>query len=148
MVQNFRDAIDDLTTCLDIDSTMALAYWQRGVCLSMAGELAAGQTMESQIKNAGALSDFNHALAFDPGNVYVLYDRANLYLAMGDYEKAIDDYTRCIESHHQLAEAYYNRGLARIKNGKKKEGIADLSKAGEQGLYSAYSMIKKYSKAP
>ncbi|MBO4607611.1 MAG: tetratricopeptide repeat protein [Prevotella sp.] len=148
VVQNFSDAIDDLTTCIDIDSTMTLAYWQRGVCLSVAGELAAVQTMESQIKNAGALSDFNHALALDPDNVYIYYDRANLYLTMGDYEKAIEDYTRCIEGRHQLAEAYYNRGLARIKNGKRKEGIADLSKAGEQGLYSAYSMIKKYSKTP
>ena len=146
VVQNFSDAIDDLNTCIEIDDKMTLAYWMRGVCQSMASESGTTQSMESQIKNAAALSDFNRALELDPDNVYILYDRANLYLAMGDFEKAIDDFTHSISGNHNLAEAYYNRGLARIKNGQRKEGISDLSKAGEQGLYSAYSMIKKYSK--
>jgi len=43
-----------------------------------------------------------------------------------------------------LAEAWYNRGLAKIYAKKVSEGIEDLSKAGELGLYQAYSVIKKY----
>ncbi len=148
VVQNFSDAIDDLTTLIEIDDQMALAYWQRGVCLSMASESGTSQSMETQIKNASALSDFNRALQLDPDNVYIHYDRGNLYLSMGEYEKAVDDYTHSITNNRNLAEAYYNRGLARIKSGHQKDGINDLSKAGELGLYGAYSMIKKYSKAP
>ena len=58
---------------------------------------------------------------------------------------AIDDFTRAINIDANLAEAYYNRGLARVQNGLKAEGIADLSKAGELGLYNAYSVIKRVS---
>uniref|UniRef100_UPI0035A1D314 tetratricopeptide repeat protein n=1 Tax=Prevotella heparinolytica TaxID=28113 RepID=UPI0035A1D314 len=60
------------------------------------------------------------------------------------YAKAIDDYTKAIQLNPDLAEAYYNRGLARIYANSKAAGIEDLSKAGELGLYDAYSVIKKY----
>jgi hypothetical protein len=43
-----------------------------------------------------------------------------------------------------MAEAYYNRGLCHIFAGEKEKGIRDLSKAGEMGLYTAYSIIKRY----
>jgi hypothetical protein len=43
-----------------------------------------------------------------------------------------------------IPETYYNRGLVYIYMGKTAEGIAELSKAGELGLYDAYSVIKKY----
>ena len=42
-----------------------------------------------------------------------------------------------------LAEAFFNRGIARLKSNRTQEGIADLSKAGELGLYKAYSVIKQ-----
>ena len=45
-----------------------------------------------------------------------------------------------------MAEAWYNRGLARLYSSQQQEGISDLSKAGELGLYTAYSVIKKYRK--
>ena len=47
-------------------------------------------------------------------------------------------------SAHLLAEAWFNRGLAKIYATHVDEGIEDLSKAGELGLYQAYSVIKKY----
>jgi hypothetical protein len=43
-----------------------------------------------------------------------------------------------------LAEAYYNRGLAKIYTGNAEGGVADLSKAGELGMYKAYSVIKRF----
>ena len=46
-------------------------------------------------------------------------------------------------SAHLLAEAYFNRGLALIYMKREAEGIADLSKAGELGIYQAYSIIKQ-----
>ena len=44
-----------------------------------------------------------------------------------------------------LAEAYYNRGMTLLKSGDRKAGIADLSKAGELGLFDAYSVIRRFS---
>ena len=146
VVQSYGEAIDDLNTYIGIDADNPLAFWQRGVCEAMTNEVSAQQGVDYQIRNASAMSDFNRALELDPSNAYVYYDRGNLYFAQGDYGKAIEDYTRALDNNKGLAEAFFNRGLARIHSGQRPEGVADLSKAGELGLYIAYSMIKKYSK--
>ena len=146
VVQSYGEAIDDLNTYIGIDAENPLAFWQRGVCEAMTNEVSAQQGVDYQIRNASAMSDFNRALELDPSNAYVYYDRGNLYFAQGDYGKAIEDYTRALDNNKGLAEAFFNRGLARIHSGQRPEGVADLSKAGELGLYIAYSMIKKYSK--
>ena len=145
VVQNFGDAVDDLTTAIAIDPDFALAYWQRGVCAAAINELSNTQGMEAKIKEANALYDLNKALELIPDDPYIHYDRGNLYFSQGEYAKAIEDYDIAIKANH-LPEAYYNRGLAYIHNGNQQQGIADLSKAGELGIYSAYGMIKKYSK--
>ena len=100
--------------------------------------------MEIGLKAMGALADFDKALAQSPSNAYIYYNRANLHAMRKDYAAAVADYTRAIELDPRLAEAYYNRGLARIYLNQKAEGIQDLSKAGELGIYGAYSVIKKY----
>ena len=74
-------------------------------------------------------------------------DRATLNASRKQYNAAIDDFTRAIEIEPNLAEAYFNRGLVRIYSGNKPEGLEDLSKAGELGLFNAYSLIKKYKSA-
>ena len=55
--------------------------------------------------------------------------------------QAIADYTKAIALDAHLAEAYYNRGLAHMTLKHQKEATADLSKAGELGLYAAYSLL-------
>ncbi len=45
----------------------------------------------------------------------------------------------------EFAEAYYNRGLTHIFLGNNKQGISDLSKAGELGEVEAYNVIKRFS---
>ena len=45
-----------------------------------------------------------------------------------------------------IAEAYFNRGLLYIYTGQKALANADLSKAGELGIVSAYNVIKRYCK--
>ena len=87
----------------------------------------------------------NMAIKFDPLNPYLYYGRGNLHIANGEYAEAIVDYSAAIEHDADLAEAYYNRGMARLAIDDKPNGIADLSKAGELGLYDAYSIIKRNS---
>jgi tetratricopeptide (TPR) repeat protein len=79
-----------------------------------------------------------------PQNAYLYYNRGNLFAQRKDYAHAVDDYTQAIELDRNLAEAWYNRGLVHIYANRVNEGISDLSKAGELGLYDAYSVIKKY----
>ena len=159
VAQDYDAAIADLTTCLSIDSTSVLALWQRAYCqmrmsafdASVEDKSVASATSVvhmgdmSALKSSKVMDDLNRAIALDADNQYLYYNRGNIYMSRKDYIHAIDDYTRAINIDHNLAEAYYNRGLARVANGLKSEGIADLSKAGELGLYGAYSVIKRIS---
>ncbi|MBO5846591.1 MAG: tetratricopeptide repeat protein, partial [Bacteroidales bacterium] len=57
----------------------------------------------------------------------------------------LEDYNRAIELNEDFAEAWYNRGVTRIYLGERNEGLRDLSRAGELGIYKAYNLIKRFS---
>lgn len=143
-IQNFDNAIDDLSICLQIDSTSSLAYWQRAVCQAKINEFNASEGTNIDLKSANVLGDLSDAIALAPQNSYLYYNRGNLYALRGDYQRAIADYSQALTLNQDLAEAWYNRGLSKIFAKHVEEGIEDLSKAGELGLYQAYSVIKKY----
>ncbi len=145
-IQNFDSAIDDLSTLIQMDSTSngSLAYWLRAVCQARINEFHASQGTNIELKSANVLSDLSQAIQRAPQNAYLYYNRGNLFAQRKDYPRAVDDYTRAIELDRNMAEAWYNRGLVNIYANRMAEGISDLSKAGELGLYTAYSVIKKY----
>lgn len=144
VTQNYDAAINDLNAYLEEDSTSVIAYWQRAVCQFMMNNFNAAQGVDVQLKAAKTLDDFNQAIRLDGQNAYLYYNRGNFHAARKDYRQAVDDYTQAIKLDARLAEAYYNRGLIRIENtNSRSAGIADLSKAGELGIYDAYSVIKR-----
>jgi tetratricopeptide (TPR) repeat protein len=145
-LQNFEGAIDDLSTCLQMDSLSTLALWQRAVCQSKLNDFQASQGTDIDMKTANVLLDLSAAIRLSPHCAYLYYNRGNIHVRRKNYNDAIADYTQAIALDARLAEAYYNRGLALIDSGKTEEGIADLSKAGELGLYTAYSLIKRFAK--
>lgn len=144
VAQDFESAISDLTAYLQIDSLQSIAFWQRAVCRAMLLEFTSTQGIETELKSAATVSDFNTAHQLSPGNPYICYDRGCFYMQKQDYAKAVDDFSAALSMDSRIAEAYYNRGLCRIRSGHRSSGIEDLSKAGELGLYDAYSIIKKY----
>ncbi len=146
-MQNFEGAIDDLTTYLQMDSLSSLALWQRAVCQSKMNEVQASGGAGADMKTAGPLMDFTAAIRLAPQCAYLYYNRGCAYVRRKDYAHAIDDFTKAIALDGSLAEAYYNRGMAYIDSGKTDLGVSDFSKAGELGLYTAYSLIKKYGKS-
>jgi len=77
---------------------------------------------------------------------YLYYNRGCLYAKIKDNEQALKDFNSAIQLNNSLGEAYYNRGLLNIESGNAQQGFEDLSKAGEYGLYSAYSLIKHFRK--
>ena len=143
-MQNFEEAIDDLSTYLQMDSLSSIALWQRAVCQSKINDFQASQGTHIDMKTANVLLDLSAAIRLSPHNAYLYYNRGNVCIRRKDYAQAIADYSQAITLDPRLAEAYYNRGLALIDSGKTAEGVSDLSKAGELGLYTAYSLIKKY----
>ena len=107
-------------------------------------ESAVGGTNETLPKNTGVITELDNSIEAHHTCAYLLYNRGCLKAQQLDYAGAIADFTKALEAEANLPEAYYNRGICRLKAGQTADGIADLSKAGEQGLYAAYSIIKKY----
>ena len=145
-VQDYESAQTDVTIFLTSDSTTSLAYWQRAICQWRINEFNTSQGVDTKLKNASIIGDLTTAINLDISNQYLYYDRANVYASSGNYKQAIADYTMAISLDPNLAEAYYNRGLAHMNIKDKIAGISDLSKAGELGLYDAYSLIKRIGK--
>lgn len=142
VIQNNESAIDDLSNCLQSDSMFVEAYWLRAVCQSRFNDFNASQGTDIRMKTANVLSDLSKAIGIHE-SAYLYYNRANVYVQRNDLAHAIEDYSQAIRLDKNMAEAYYNRGLALMASQRNTEAIRDLSKAGELGLYTAYSIIKK-----
>ena len=142
---NYSEAINDLNDYLRIESTNVLVYWERAYCHAMMSEYASNQGTDSKMRLSVSLDDLKHALSFNNENAYLHYNIATVYAIQKEYHSAIDHYRKAIQLNANLAEAYYNLGLVHIFNNDRKEGIKDLSKAGELGLYDAYSIMKRYT---
>ena len=138
VLRDFEAAISDFTYYISLDDKNALAYWQRAVCQAEMDEF-------NKAEGKGVVNI--HSAEADFSDAYIYYNRGNLHAGRNELSKAIDDYTIALKIDNRLAEAYYNRGIARAKSGNRQAGIQDLSKAGELGLYDAYSVIKRLNKA-
>lgn len=90
------------------------------------------------------LRDYDHVLSMRPDFTFAYYDKANILCAKREYQEAIKQYSKAIEIDSDFAEAYFNRGLTYIYTGDTDKGLADLSKAGELGIYQAYNMISRF----
>ena len=95
-----------------------------------------------------AIDDFLRARLLSPKDPLIFNNLAGAYEKKGDLDRAIESYDEAVRLHPGYAEAYYNRGLTYIFLGNNKKGIADLSKAGELGIVSAYNIIKRFTEVP
>ena len=145
--QNYGDALKDVDAYLAEHPNSSLGWWHRAVCNARQADYETGaepQTAQLRLKSVNA--DFERAESLDKDNAYILYCHGTFLAHRQDYDKAIQYFTRAVALDNRLAEAYFNRGMAYYYKGDKVKGNADLSKAGELGLYSAYSIIKSNSK--
>ena len=145
VIQDYQQAIDDLSTYLQIDTTSVLALWQRAVCQARIGLFQASEGSNTELVTASVLADLNHALELRPHNAYLYYNRGCIHARRNNLRQAIDDFTTALQYEPNMAEAYYNRGICHLNNGETQKANADLSKAGELGLYAAYSVMKRHT---
>lgn len=162
LVQDLVAAIDDFTQAIVADGSLWLSYYCRAVARYKQMESARnGENSTQEVKIASMpedfmmdasisdyqliLSDLNKVIDLAPDFAYSYYNRGNVLALLKDYRAAIVSYNEAIAIEPNLAEAYYNRGLTYIFLGENARGIADLSKAGELGLYSAYNLIKRFA---
>ena len=163
LVQDFISAIADYSSAIAADGSLWMAYFNRAVArykqAQIDGENAETSAADFRQTDVAAatgetsqyasyqlcLADLGKVIDLAPDFSYAWYDRANVFAMLHDYQAAIADYNEVIAMNPTFAEAYYNRGLTRLFLGQNEEGTADLSKAGELGLYGAYNLIKRFS---
>ena len=87
--------------------------------------------------------DYDQVIRYVPEFAFAYYNKANILCQQKDFDAAIQHYTDAIRLDADFAEAYFNRGLTYIFIGKNKEGLQDLSRAGELGIYQAYNLITR-----
>ena len=154
LVQDLESAMLDLDHAISVDTASWGLYFVRS---SVRYRLLEAQNFEEASHNADLCnpmsnldyrlvkSDLDKVIELSPDFVYAFFNRANVYTKLNDYKSAIVDYTRAITLNDRFAEAYFNRGLARLYTGNSEQGIADLIKAGELGIFQAYNVIKRYN---
>lgn len=145
LVQDYTSAIDDITHAILMDSKLYFAYFCRANWRYKLLEYkrAMGEHMESADFEL-MMRDYDYVINHQSDFSFAYYNKANMLCIQQDFKAAISYYTQAIQVDTDFAEAYFNRGLTYIFINEIDKGIADLSKAGELGIYQAYNLISRF----
>ena len=143
-LRDFEACLSDLDRAIQLQPLVAISYFLRAQV--RCAQVASGGEGNATIPLGQALADLQRVTELEPDMVFAHYNMGNIHVQLHDYDKAVAAYTRAIELQAQFPEAYYNRGIARLLMDQREPALRDLSQAGELGLYSAYNLIKRYSK--
>jgi len=91
-----------------------------------------GLLLITQRDFSGAVVEFNQALARDPNHIDALYNRGLSFYNLGQFERAIPDFTRVIElnsTQQRKAVAYTNRGVSHQGLNNHQAAIADFDRS-------------------
>ena len=145
LVQDYSSAIDDITQAILQDGQLYFAYFCRAnwrykllEYKRAMGEAIEGADFELMLR------DYDYVIKHLPDFSFAYYNKANMLCIQQDFKAAISYYTRAIQVDSDFAEAYFNRGLTYIYINEIEKGIADLSKAGELGIYQSYNLISRF----
>jgi tetratricopeptide (TPR) repeat protein len=157
LVQDYSSSIEDLNRAVSLKSDFVLAFFARANIrykyvdyLRNANKEASSEMKSKYAENEYKfdveliMRDFDKVIELQPDFPFSYYNKANILVSIKDYQSAISLYNKAIEVDGDFAEAYFNRGLTYIFIGDDARGLVDLSKAGELGIYSAYSLIQQF----
>lgn len=152
LVQDYNSAIEDCNEAIfwsAQSSEKTIMYFCRAnwrykllEYLCMSGEEVGSERLKLEFEMI--LRDYDQVILTSPDFAFAYYNKANILCNQRDFQAAMTYYQKAIEQEPDLAEAYYNRGLVEVFVGDNEAGLADLSKAGELGLYQAYNMISRF----
>ena len=145
LVQDYSSAIDDITQAILRDGKLYFVYFCRANWRYKLLEYK--RAMGEPIEGADfelMLRDYDYVINHLPDFSFAYYNKANMLCIQQDFKAAISYYTQAIQVDSDFAEAYFNRGLTYIYINEIEKGIADLSKAGELGIYQAYNLISRF----
>lgn len=145
-LQDYESARSDLDKYISAHPNKAIAFFNRGNI--RIDEIHKYEEEEREVPLSlytFAIHDFVMCHELDNKLPYALYNIAYINIISKQFENAINTLNKLITNYPEFAEAYYNRGLILLYQGKKEAARKDLSKAGELGLYRAYNIIKRYA---
>ena len=137
--------MDDITRAILMDDRLYFAYFCRANWRYKLLEYkrAMGEKTESADFEL-MMRDYDYVISHQPDFSFAYYNKANMLCIQQDFRAAISYYTQAIDVDGDFAEAYFNRGLTYIYINETEKGLADLSKAGELGIYQAYNLITRF----
>lgn len=80
-----------------------------------------------------AFSYMNKAVAMNSNNPKAYYQRASLFMSVGNLQSAVNDFTTAIELDPQYADAYTRRGMMYTLQDKEDEANQDFDRAVQLG---------------
>ena len=145
LVQDYSSAIDDITRAILLDNELYFAYFCRANWRykQLEYKRAMGETTDVADFEL-MMRDYDYVIHHQPDFSFAYYNKANMLCLQKNYLVAINYYTQAIQADSDFAEAYFNRGLTYIYINEIDKGLADLSKAGELGIYQAYNLITRF----
>ena len=136
IIKDYASAVDDCTKALllaDTDLEPIIVFCR-----------ANWRSRMVDADNELILMDYDHVLELQPDFAFAMYNKANTLCSQREWKEAINYYTQAIKVDNDFAEAYFNRGLTYVYIGENEKGLADLSKAGELGIYQAYNIMTRF----
>ena len=76
-----------------------------------------------------ATTDFEEAAWLKPDNQEIQFNLGTAYLSMGDFEQAINNFTRVIAMNPEASDAYGNRAVAHTAIGEDDKSEKDVAEA-------------------
>ena len=147
-IRDFENAVSDMNALIQENGPEPLALILRAQCRFAQLEVSRTTASASDLRLGYlmAVQDYDKASLLMPDAPFLHYNIGCVQVQLADYLAAQKSFTRALELDPHFPSAYYGRGVAYILSGQIDEGLSDLSQAGELGLYTAYNLIKKYSK--
>lgn len=147
-IRDFENGVADMDALIQKNGADALALVLRAQCRFAQLEVSRTTASASDLRLGYlmAMQDYYKASDLMPDVPFLHYNIGCVQVQLADYAAAQKSFSRAIELDPHFPSAYYGRGVAYILGGQTEQGLSDLSQAGEYGLYTAYNLIKKYSK--
>lgn len=147
-VRDFENAVADMDLYIQYhgEDVLSLMLRAQSRYAQLQVQMSTSPATDLRLGRIMVMQDYLRAAEIQPDSPFLHYNIGCLRVLLSEYTAAVQSFDRAIELDSQFPDAYFGRGVAYILEDKVQEGLSDLSKAGEYGLYSAYNLIKKYSK--
>ena len=146
LLQDFTNAETDLDYAISINPDNWALWFCRAQVRARSIQVKRAEQETADMSYQFVIRDLSRAIDLEPDFAFAYYNRGTFYANSNDLHAALMDFDKAVELDETLAEAWYNRGLVLVLLNRMDDAFRDLSRAGELGIYSAYNIIKRFSK--